>query len=497
MDQQGQASEQGLIDAIHSRLRTSPAPATGLLSIAAARPPTVGATNPQMPVTPTEDPSTHTPTKAASHTKEIYPQETEEQSGSVDTDITHLAEQRAMQMVHRYQTLSVEMLARASAETAAMPAALPPVAPPVSLYANLPQEWPLARLSVQLRHIGVLLRVTLYRRVAELSFRGVDFRQLPREVMRNICYDFNNICGEMARRLESLFAFLKSEPNATMQADPMGLSLYAEPAYWLYGLLSFCAKACESKIAEANGAPVLGAKDEGGTPALEATGRTLSLMQTVVMSFGRNQSLGKPDLPIHHLHVYFPVQLVHKLVERMNDLHFTDATPEDGKKYKHNSESEANSPYIVVGTYEGVCPSNTFTGLPDTPKLAGAYEYGLLDGNLGQMASFQSTYKSTLRIEVPVWPEVLQAVLPTNKAKCQPGRPGTTPPSLALSKRFCRKEKHPCPSGHHTCHPPPHLLPHQNSLYREAQLSCCPVRVGLVLLLGCGSCRGEGTVHWQ
>ena len=57
---------------------------------------------------------------------------------------------------------------------------------------------------------------------------------------------------------------------------------------------------------EANGAPVLGAKDEGDTPALEATGRTLSLMQTVVMSFGRNQSLGKPDL--HHLHVYFPVQ---------------------------------------------------------------------------------------------------------------------------------------------------------------------------------------------
>ena len=63
----------------------------------------------------------------------------------------------------------------------------------------------------------------------------------------------------------------------------------------------------------------------------------------------------------------------------------------------------------MVGTYEEACPSNTFTGLPDTPRLAGAYEYGLLDGNLGQMASFQSTYKSTLRIEIPVWPDVLQA----------------------------------------------------------------------------------------
>ena len=119
------------------------------------------------------------------------------------------------------------------------------------------------------------------------------------------------------RRLASLFAFLKPASSTDTHADRPGLLLCAEPAYWLYGLLSFCAKACESKIEEANGAPVLRAKDEGGAPDTEATGRTLALMQTVVMSFGRNQSLGKPDLPIHHLHVYFPVQLVHKLVERM------------------------------------------------------------------------------------------------------------------------------------------------------------------------------------
>ena len=82
----------------------------------------------------------------------------------------------------------------------------------------------------------------------------------------------------------------------------------------------------------------------------------------------------------------------------------------------------------MVGTYEGVCPSSTFSGLPDTPRLAGAYEYGILDGNLGQMVSFQSTYKSTLRIEVPVWPEVQQGVLTTNKAKRHPGSPKITPP---------------------------------------------------------------------
>ena len=45
------------------------------------------------------------------------------------------------------------------------------------------------------------------------------------------------------------------------------------------------------------------------------------------------------------------------------DLLFTEITPEDGKEYKHNSESETNSPYIVVGTYECPCPSNTFAGL--------------------------------------------------------------------------------------------------------------------------------------
>ena len=250
-----------------------------------------------------------------------------------------------MHMVHRYQTLSVEMTTRASAQTAEELDALP-LAPPVSLYANLPQELPLARLSVQLRHIGALLRVTLHRRGAELSFRGIDFCQLPREVMKDICRNFDNICGEMAR-LASLFAFLKPASNVTKSSDPMGLSLCADPGHWLYGLLSFCAKACESKTAEANGTPALRARDERGTPALEATGRTLSLMQTVVMSFGRNQSLGKPDLPIHYLHVYFPVQLVHKLIERTDKLRFTDVTPEDGKKYRHNSESEANSPYIL------------------------------------------------------------------------------------------------------------------------------------------------------
>ena len=150
------------------------------------------------------------------------------------------------------------------------------------------------------------------------------------------------------------------------------------------------------------------AKDERATPALEPNSKTLSLMQTVVMSFGRNQNLGRPDLPIHYLHVYFPAQPVHRLIERMKGLHFKDVTPVEGKRYRHNSESEANSPYIIVGAYDGVCTSNTFSALPHTPK-AGAYEYGILAGNFGPTVSFQSTYKSTFRIEVPVWPDVQHA----------------------------------------------------------------------------------------
>ena len=45
---QERAPEQGLIHALQSRLRTPPTPASGLLSIAAARPPATGAANPQV-----------------------------------------------------------------------------------------------------------------------------------------------------------------------------------------------------------------------------------------------------------------------------------------------------------------------------------------------------------------------------------------------------------------------------------------------------------------
>ena len=51
------------------------------------------------------------------------------------------------------------------------------------------------------------------------------------------------------------------------------------------------------------------------------------------MSFDRNLSLGKPDLPIHHIHVHFPVQFVHELVARMNKRTCSSQNaPEEGKE---------------------------------------------------------------------------------------------------------------------------------------------------------------------
>ena len=101
------------------------------------------------------------------------------------------SEQRAMQKLYRFQKHSMlaaqtqgvkeSTMQTAPAASQATEQVLPPLAPPVTVYANLPIEWPLARISVYMRHVSVLLRVTLNRRLAELSFRGVDFQHLPRE----------------------------------------------------------------------------------------------------------------------------------------------------------------------------------------------------------------------------------------------------------------------------------------------------------------------------
>ena len=147
--------------------------------------------------------------------------------------------------------------------------------------------------------------------------------------MRSIVDDFNNIGGDLARRLASLFAFLKPDPNAGTQADTLGLALLLTRPIGYMGSYPTAPRPASPKLKQPMGS-LCGKQKEGGTPDIEAIGKTSALMQTVVMSFGCNQNLGKPDLPIHHIHVYFPVQFVHKLVARMKtELRFTQIAPEE------------------------------------------------------------------------------------------------------------------------------------------------------------------------
>ena len=185
------------------------------------------------------------------------------------------------------------------------------------------------------------------------------------------------------------------------------MALYADPTYWLYGLLSFCAKSCEAKTSEAGGEPDFRTskerKQDSTSPALEPTRNSLALMQTVVMSFARGLYLGKPELPINHVHIYFPVQIVHKVTTQCEALKLGEVPIDARKRYRHNVDNPANNPYVLVGAYEGRCSLEQYPPIPGTPALAKAYEEGILDASFGQVVSFASYYQTSFRIEVPLW----------------------------------------------------------------------------------------------
>ena len=77
---------------------------------------------------------------------------------------------------------------------------------------------------------------------------------------------------------------------------------------------------------------------------LEPTRNSLALMQTVVMSFARGLYLGKAELPIDHVHIYFPVQVVHKVVEQCIALDLQDVTPRTATKSKFREACTKLSP---------------------------------------------------------------------------------------------------------------------------------------------------------
>ena len=194
------------------------------------------------------------------------------------------------------------------------------------------------------------------------------------------------------------------KPQKTDQAE---LALYADPTYWLYGLLAFCAKSCEAKTAEAGGEPDFRTskerKQDSSAPALEPTRNSLALMQTVVMSFARGLYLGKPELPIDHVHVYFPVQIVHKVIAQCKALKLKEGSLTAAERYRHNVDNAANNPYVIVGVFEGRCSREQYPPIPETPTLAIAYEEGMLDASFGQIVSFASFYQTSFRVEVLLW----------------------------------------------------------------------------------------------
>ena len=65
-----------------------------------------------------------------------------------------------------------------------------------------------------------------------------------------------------------------------------------------------------------------------------------------------------------------------------------------------------------------------------TPKLAEAYEYGILDGSFGQVVSFASHYQTSFRIEVPLWHKVEDGVAFLGKEQQEAALPMLAKPVL-------------------------------------------------------------------
>ena len=139
-------------------------------------------------------------------------------------------------------------------------------------------------------------------------------------------------------------------------------------------------------------------------------------MQTVVMSFARGLHLGKPELPIDHAHVYFPVQLVHKVIAQCEVLRLKEGTVDLSERYKHNVDNAANNPYVIAVVFEGRCPYEQYPPFPKTPRLAKAYEEGILDASFEQIVSFASSYQTSFRIEVPLWHQLEKGIVDSTSA---------------------------------------------------------------------------------
>ena len=151
------------------------------------------------------------------------------------------------------------------------------------------------------------------------------------------------------------------------------MALCADPTYWLYGRLSFCAKSCEAKTTATGGERDFKTskerKEESTAPALEPIRNSVALMQTVVMSCARG---------LHWANLSSRWTMCTRSLHS-EALKLGEVPLEACKRYKHNADNPTNNPYVIVGVYEGRCEIEQYPPIPETPTPARASEEGILD----------------------------------------------------------------------------------------------------------------------
>ena len=364
------------------------------------------------PASPSEQPE-----KAQEHpqaTTEIdldNDQKNVERGNTAAIDIQLEAEQRAMQALHALQ-LAFGTAADADAKGTTLPS--------LQLYSDLPREWPMARLCISNKQVNRLVRTFLWRRVAESALHGTPFGNIPEEINRDYIADLRRISEAFAAPLANLFAFAKQGHKMCSFIPHKQLTLYANPPFWQYGLFAFVSRCCahnnqhRRQIASAAKA-ALTKQEKSSEKDVDA----LTFMQTVVMSFVRGMEYGDQTLPINDLFVYFPVQLVPSLVTAMEQHCFASVEVEGGCGYRPRKQGEEDNPLLVVGVYYKEIIYDRYPRMPDTSWAARAYTSGAIDPSLGQAMSFPSLLQLKLRIEVPLWRNVVEAKRPPTDSQAE------------------------------------------------------------------------------
>ena len=68
------------------------------------------------------------------------------------------------------------------------------------------------------------------------------------------------------------------------------------------------------------------------------------------MSFARGLYLGKPELPIDHVHIYFPAQIAHKVIAQCKALKLKASSLTAAEPYRHNVDNSPDG----LGSVRGV-----------------------------------------------------------------------------------------------------------------------------------------------